>query len=70
MAIADSNFADFNFADHNFADCKRIASASVASKLNFVYSVMIYMKCVGFSKGGQKWPQICSTRLGFRDTGL
>ena len=37
-------------ADSNFADCKRVASASVASKLNFVYPVIMYMNCgkVGF----------------------
>ena len=34
------------------------------------YSVMLGVRGVGFSKGGQKWPQICSTRLSFWDRGL
>ena len=33
------------------------------------YSVMLGMKAVGFSKGGQNWPQIFSTRLSFQDRG-
>ena len=33
------------------------------------YSVMLGRKAVGFSKGGQNWPQIFSTRLSFQDRG-
>ena len=66
--FADHNFADCNFADHNLiaiADCNRATSASVATKFNLFIQILLYMKCVEFSKGGQKMPQICFTRLGF-----
>ena len=33
------------------------------------YSVMLGMRGVGFTKGGQNWPQICSTSLSFKDRG-
>ncbi len=37
-------------------------SASEAVEAANSYSVMFGMRGVGFSKGGQNWPQICSTR--------
>ena len=41
----------------------KIASEAVEA-IN-MYSVMLGMRGVGFTKGGQNWPQICSTRLSF-----
>ena len=34
---------------------------------NFDQPVRLGTRGVGFSKGGQNWPQICSMRLSFRD---
>ena len=44
-------------------------SASEAVEAANSYSVMLVMRGVGFTKGGQNWPQICSTRLSFWDRG-
>ena len=33
------------------------------------YSIMLGVRDVGFTKGGQNWPQICSTKLSLRDRG-
>ena len=41
----------------------KIASEAVEAAKS--YPVMLGMMGVGFSKGGQNWPQICSTRLSF-----
>ena len=41
----------------------KIASEAVEAAQS--KSVMLEMMGVGFSKGGQNWPQICSTRLSF-----
>ena len=41
----------------------KIASEAVEAAQG--YSEMWGMIGVGFSKGGQNWPQICSTRLSF-----
>ena len=45
----------------------KIASEAVEAAQS--KSVMLEMMGVGFSKGGQNWPQICSTTLSFRDRG-
>ena len=44
-------------------------SASEAVEAAQSYSIMLGMKGVGFTKGGQNWPQICSKRLSFWDRG-
>ena len=45
-----------------------VASNNLYSlKTDFDQPVMLGVRGVGFSKGGQNWPQICSMRLSFWD---
>ena len=41
----------------------------MALKSTFEQSVLLDFRGVGLLKGGQNWPQICSTKLSFRDRG-
>ena len=45
-------------------------SVSEAVEAANSYSVMLGIRGVGFTKGGQNWPQICSRSLRFQDRGL
>ena len=72
LVIAGNVEASFPFCCYEVAGighcwqlCGNDLIASEAVEAAQIYPVMLRMMGVGFSKGGQKWPQICSTRLSF-----